>query len=219
MKLLIDDGNIEAIESVFKLGIFSGITTNPSIIKSSNIVPMDLLKIMLKKFTGKLFVQCVSTELQKIKEEGEKLYSLSPQRIVLKIPFSENGIMAAKYFVEKGIPVTITAIHNLSQVVISSLAEVDFVAPYVNRMENAGLDISVVRVMQTYLENSNSKTQLIAASFKNIKQFEKIVSYNVPYVTASVNIYKEIFNNGLTQKAIKSFDEDWRSIAVTEWVK
>lgn len=218
MRLLIDDGNIESIESIFKLGIFSGITTNPSIIKRSNIDPMDLIKTMLKKFTGKLFVQCTNTDFQKIKKEGEKLYSLSPQKIVLKIPFSENGIMAAKYFVKEGIPVTITAIHSLSQVVISSLAEVDFVAPYVNRMENVGLDISVIQEMQSYLEKSNSKTKLIAASFKNLKQFEKVASYNVPYITAPVSIYKEILNNSLTQKAIKDFDEDWKSMEATEWV-
>jgi len=218
MRLLIDDSNIESISALYKLGIFSGITTNPTIIKKSGLPPLELIKNLLNSFSGLLFVQCVSSETKEIIQEGEKLYSLNPDRIVLKIPFSKNGLLAAEHFVEKSIPVTITAIYSFSQVILSSMINVDFVAPYLNRMQNVGIDVSIINKMQTYLENSNTKTKLIVASIKNLEQFEKIASYNVDFITASSDIYNEIFKNNLTKSATEQFNNDWENIKSKSWV-
>ncbi len=218
MKLYVDDGDVKSIESIFDLGMFSGITTNPTILKNNGKEPLELIKLILKKFDGDLFIQCTSQELQKIMEEGEKLYALDPERVILKVPFCKTGIIATKKFVNKGIRVAVTGIHAFSQVVISSIIGADYVAPYVNRMENAGINIETILKMEKFLEKEKSKTQIVAASFKNLKQLEEVASYNVPCVTAPVNLYKKLFENALTEKAIMGFNRDWEQIDKDHWV-
>jgi transaldolase len=61
MKLFIDDGDTEAIAGLFKLGIFSGISTTPSIQKKSGRRSLEVVKEMLDRFTGVRFVQCTSS--------------------------------------------------------------------------------------------------------------------------------------------------------------
>jgi transaldolase len=218
LKLYIDDADVKSIESIFDLGIFSGITTNPTILSRNGTEPLELVKVLLKKFDGDLFVQCTSQHLSMMIEEGEKLHALDPERVILKVPFCEMGIAATKNFVAKGIRVALTGIHTFSQVVISSIIGADYVAPYVNRMENAGIDIKTVLKMEEFLEKERSKTQIIAASFKNLKQFEEIASYNVSSITAPVSLYKTLFKNSLTEKAIVDFNKDWEQINKTHWV-
>ncbi len=218
MKLYIDEANVASIQTIFKLGIFSGITTNPTILKNNGGSPLQTIKSLLEKFEGDVFVQCTSEDVSDIVKEGEALNSLDPKKVILKIPFCPNGIRAAKMLVDKGIRVTLTGIHTLSQAVVSSVVGVDYIAPYVNRMENGGISIETVLNMQKFLENEKSKTRIIAASFKNLQQLEKVMSYNVYAVTAPVALYKLLFENALTEKAIRNFNSDWQQIDKKEWV-
>lgn len=218
MKLYVDDGDVKSIESIFGLGIFSGITTNPTILKNNSKEPLDLIKLILRKFSGDLFIQCTSQEPQKIMEEGEKLHALDAERVILKVPFCETGIIATKKFVDKGIRVAVTGVHAFSQVVISSAVGADYVAPYVNRMENAGINIETILKMEKFLEKEKSKTQIVAASFKNLQQLEEVASYNVSCITAPVSLYKKLFENALTEKAIASFNRDWEQIDKDHWI-
>ena len=218
LKLYIDDANVKSIESIFDLGIFSGITTNPTILSRNGTKPLELVKTLLKNFDGDLFVQCTSQDLSTMIEEGERLHALDPKKVILKVPFCKTGIAATKNFVAKGIRVALTGIHTFSQVVISSIVDADYVAPYVNRMENAGIDIKTVLKMEEFLEKEKSRTQIIAASFRNLKQFEEIASYNVSSITAPVSLYEMMFKNSLTEKATVDFNKDWEQIDKAHWV-
>jgi len=217
VRLYIDDGNIEKIEELFKIGIFSGITTNPTILRRSGRKPLELIKDLLGKFTGDLFVQCVSTEINSILKEGTKIFELDPTRIKLKVTFSEFGMKALAEFNRLKLPVTMTGLFSVPQVLMCCEGGADFAAPYVSRMENLGIDLSEVESMQRVITNGSYSTKLIVASFKTITQISRMAELPIYSMTLPPSMCKEAFNHSGTLKAIEGFNTDWEAIKDKGW--
>ncbi len=218
MKLFIDDGNVQAISELFDLGFFSGISTNPSILKRTGRKPLEVIKDMLNRFTGPLFVQCASRGHDEVLKEGNELFRLDPERIILKIPFSRTGIRVLREFKQMNINTLITGVFSVPQVLMSAEAGADYVAPYANRIENLGIDLSVVGSMQKVLSNGSYETKLIAASFKTLTQISKMAELPIYGMSLPVAMYNEFFSHSGTLKAIENFEADWDSIEDREWV-
>ncbi|WP_367358679.1 transaldolase family protein [Mesotoga sp.] len=218
MKLFVDDGNVQAISELFDLGFFSGISTNPSILKRTGRKPLEVINDMLNRFTGPLFVQCASRVYDEVLKEGSELFRLDPERIILKIPFSRTGIRVLREFKKMNINTLITGVFSVPQVLMSAEAGADYVAPYANRIENLGIDLSVVGSMQKVLSNGSYKTKLIAASFKTLTQISKMAELPIYGMSLPVGMYNEFFSHSGTLKAIDNFEADWDSIEDREWV-
>jgi len=218
MRLFIDDGNVEAISELLDLGFFSGISTNPSILKRTGRRPLEVIQEMLKRFSGSLFVQCASRNYDEVIREGKELFKLDPKRIILKIPFSRTGIRVLREFKQLKIPALITGVFSVPQVLMSAEAGADYVAPYANRIENLGIDLSVVESMQKVITNGDYETKLIAASFKTLTQISKMAELPIYGMSLPVTMYGEFFAHSGTLKAIDNFDADWDSIKDREWV-
>jgi TalC/MipB family fructose-6-phosphate aldolase len=218
MKLFIDDGNVDKIAELFELGLFSGVTTNPSILKKTGRKPLEVIKEILNKFSGDLFVQCTSENIDDMVKEGSKLFEIAPDRIILKIPFSRNGIKVLKKLKRLEIPTLITAIFSVPQVLMSAEAGADYVAPYVSRMENLGIDLSVVESMQRVITNNSYETKLITASFKTLTQISIMAELPIYGMSLPIAMYDKFFAHSGTLKAIEGFDLDWNAIKNREWV-
>ncbi|HAA85003.1 MAG TPA: transaldolase [Kosmotogaceae bacterium] len=218
MKLYIDDGNITKITELFKLGVFSGITTNPTIIRRSGRNPVKLIKELLSKFPGDLFVQCVSTDIESIIKEGTNLFELDPERIKLKVTFSEFGMKALAEFNRLKIPVTMTGLFSVPQVLMCCEGGADYAAPYVSRMENLGINLSEVEKMQRVIINGSYSTKLIVASFKTMTQISRMAELPIHSMTLSASMCDGIFEHCGTLKAIEGFDADWEAIKHEGWV-
>ncbi|MFO7882863.1 MAG: transaldolase family protein [Kosmotogaceae bacterium] len=218
MKLFIDDGNVDKIAELFELGLFSGVTTNPSILKKTGRKPLEVIKEILKKFSGDVFVQCVSKDLEDIVKEGTKIFELAPDRIILKIPFSREGIKALRKLKKLDIPTLMTAIFSVPQVLMSAEAGADYVAPYVSRMENLGIDLSVVESMQRVIINNSYETKLITASFKTLTQISRMAELPIYGMSLPITMYDKFFAHSGTLKAIEGFNIDWNAIENKEWI-
>lgn len=218
MKLYIDDGNVEEVAKFFDLGVFSGISTNPTILRRTGRKPLTVVKEIIRSFTGAVFVQCVSAGGSKLLREGQQLFALAPDRVTIKLPFGQEALLAMKEFRKLGIPVSITGIFSLPQVIMSCEAGADYVAPYAGRMENLGVDLDVVRQMQVYISNGGYETRLVAASFKTMAQVAKMAVLPIHGMSLPIALCDEVFKHSGTVQAIRGFNADWEAIAEREWV-
>ncbi|CAG0910059.1 unnamed protein product, partial [Cyprideis torosa] len=98
--------NLAQIEEAQKMGILDGVTTNPSLMAKENIVGDDAVikhyKDICNIVDGDVNAEVISTDFEGMKKEGDSFAALDP-KIVVKIPMTLEGIMAAKYFSSKGI--------------------------------------------------------------------------------------------------------------------
>ena len=209
-KILIDSADIKRAREIEKYYTIAGITTNPTILSKIEGSLEDKLK-ELKEFTyGKyeVHIQTTESEVEKIIEEAKKLRDYFGESFYIKIPVTKAGLEAIKLCSKENIRVTATAILTAMQALAAAKNGANYVAPYVNRMENVGQDAK-----EAILEISNLlidyPTEILAASFKNVKQVQDILRCGAEAVTIAPEIIEASIWHPYTDKSVFDFEKDW----------
>ena len=186
-----------------------GVTCNPTIIIKDKA---DIKKLVESVPKGKdLFLQVISDEVDKIIEETKVLMSLG-DNIIVKIPATPNGLKAIKKLSEENIKVLATAIYSVQQALMAANCGAAYVAPYVNRMCNLEMDgVEVALQIQKVFREQNIPCKVLAASFKNMDQVNKLMIGGIDAVTVAPDLMERIVNNKNAQEATKDFVDGWES--------
>lgn len=215
MLYLLDTASLEQIKRAFDLYPMSGVTTNPTIISKEKRNFIDILK-EIRHAIGEdkmLHVQVISQKSEEIVKEAEYLQEVIGGNIYIKIPVIPEGIKAIKILKKKGINTTATAIFTAEQAFIAAIAGAEFVAPYVNRIDNIagnGVDV-VVQIVQLF-KTHNIAAKVLAASFKNVQQVHQVALAGGQSVTVNAEIMDKLLSHPLTDWSIKQFVSDWESV-------
>src|SRR6476620_136264 len=104
MKLFIDSGSLKDIAPLVALGIIDGITTNPSLMAKEGGDPRQILKEICRLVQGPVSGEVVSTDAEGMVREGRELAALD-EHVVVKVPFTREGVKACKTLSSEGTPV------------------------------------------------------------------------------------------------------------------
>ena len=215
MKFLIDDADIEKIKKICNYYPIDGVTTNPTIIAKSGRKPYEVLK-EIREFMGKdaeLHVQVVSKIAEDMIKEGHKIIEELGNKTYVKIPTTPEGLRAMKVLSKEGYKITATAIYTPMQAYLAAKAGADYAAPYVNRIDNLGVNgIEVTKDIHDIFKKNNLKTEVLAASFKNTQQVLELCKYGVGAATIGSDIIEGIINHASVTSAIDVFIDDFEKL-------
>ena len=138
MLFMVDSADLNGIRKCAEFFPIAGVTTNPTIVSSAKT---DFKKLLLeiREIIGDdkmLHVQVTSGDAEDMVREAEMLRDFVGGEFYVKIPITEQGLKAIQMCKAEGIGVTTTAIFTQQQALMAARAGADFVAPYVNRMDN-----------------------------------------------------------------------------------
>lgn len=214
MLYLLDTADLNAIRHCNEFYPLDGVTTNPSILSREN-KPFRELVGAIRDIIGKdkmLHVQTTAKTAEKMVEEAKLLQELLGGVFYIKIPICEEGLKATMMLKELGIGVTMTAIFTPAQALMAAKAGADFVAPYVNRLDNLGGDgAQVVADIVEEFAVHGLETRVLAASFKNVQQVHNCALSGCHSVTVTGDILKALISHPMTDSAVAQFDADWHS--------
>ena len=215
MEYILDTANIEDIKHCNEFYPLSGVTTNPSIIAKENRSFWDIVKD-IRDIIGSdktFFAQTVQKTADKIVEEAKLMNEKSGGDFCVKIPITEEGLKATMELKKLGIKVLMTAIFTPAQALVAAKAGADYVAPYVNRLDNIiGDGCEVVAQIVEQFAIYDLPCKVLAASFKNAEQVHKCALSGCQCVTVSADILKAVISHPLTDAAIAGFDKDWKNV-------
>lgn len=215
MLYLIDTANLEAIKKAYNFYPMSGVTTNPTIIAKEKTNFISLLK-SIREIIGEeamLHTQAVGTTAEEIVKEAEYLNEVIGGNFYIKIPVIPEGIKAMKILKKKGIKITATAIFTAQQALMAALAGAEFVAPYVNRIDNiSGDGVNVVAEIVQLFELYGLDAKVVAASFKNVQQVHSCSLSGAQAVTVNPEILDKMLEHPLTDWSVDQFIKDWESV-------
>lgn len=215
MIYILDTADLEAIKHANEFYPLSGVTTNPSIISKANTDFWKLVK-GIRAIIGEdkiLMVQTVQTKAEKIVEEALLLKKELGGKFYVKIPIGEEGLKATMELKKLGVGVLMTAIFTPAQALIAAKAGADFVAPYVNRLDNIlGDGCEVVAQIVEQFDNYGVDCKVLAASFKNAEQVHKCALYGCHAVTVSDDVLKALITHPMTDAALVGFEKDWSKV-------
>ena len=215
MIYLLDTADVEVIRRCNEFYPLSGVTTNPSIISKANTDFWKLVK-EIRSIIGDekiLMVQTVQTKAEKIVEEALLLKKEIGGNFYVKIPISEEGIKATMQLKKLGVGVLVTAIFTPTQALIAAKAGADFVAPYVNRLDNIigdGCEVAgqIVEQFNTY----GVDCKVLVASFKNAEQVHKCALFGCHAVTVPADVLKVLISHPMTDVSLTGFEKDWKKV-------
>ncbi|MEA2071847.1 MAG: transaldolase family protein [Asgard group archaeon] len=217
MKYFLDSAILKDIKYAYDNWGIEGVTTNPKHIMRSGKPFIPVIKEIAKQFSSKDFP--ISVEIDpyildatKMIAEAKKIASLS-KNFVIKIPCTEQGLVAARQLTEDGVDVNITLVFSTSQAIQAGRIGARFVSPFVGWQEASGVDCTgflyqIVNIYDTY----KFDTEIIAAAIRNGKQIAEAAELGVDIVTASLDVYKKSFDHPFTDRGLKIFQEAWDDI-------
>jgi fructose-6-phosphate aldolase 2 len=214
MKILIDSANIESIKHLLDYYQIEGVTTNPTILVKEQLAYWEQLK-KIRKIIGKdkmFFVQTVAENANDIVEEAQKIISEIDENVYIKVPVIKEGYKALKELERLGIKTLATAIFTAQQALMAARCGADYVAPYVNRIDNVSGDGSkvVAEIVKLY-DMYQLKTEVLAASFKNVNQVHKCSLAGAHLITASPDIIEELHSHPSSEISVNQFTKDWKA--------
>ena len=208
MKIWLDTIDCEAIADGVNTGILFGVTTNPSILSTTQNVRQTLSKI-LDLQPGPVAVQVTSTDPEEMVDEGMRIFEFS-SRIIIKVPVNRNGLIAIKKLKEHHIPIMGTAVLFPAQVLLASTLEVPYIAPYFSHMGDFIEASATLKKMQEILLANHSSTNILAASLKQIDHILYCASLGIEAITIKPDLYyKLIAEHPLIEGFIQKFQSDW----------
>ena len=211
MEFILDTADVTEIKKLNELLTVAGVTTNPTIITKSKKSFQDTVKEIIEVLDENqtFFVQAISTTCEEIVEEAKYICSLREKNTYVKIPVTHEGLKAIKKCKELGLGVLATAIYTADQAFMAALNGADYLAPYVNRMENYGNGIQEVKDLIEILKVNGMNSKVVAASFKNKKQVHDLIVAGIQAVTVPVDVAYSMINHPGTEIAVGEFTENW----------
>lgn len=216
MQFLLDTANIEDIKRGFDLYPIAGVTTNPTIIAKEKVrFPAILCDI--RNTIGQeamLHAQVLGRTAGEMVQEAHDMIRVAGEGLYVKIPVVPEGIKAIKQLRKQGVHTTATAVFSPQQALLAAIAGADYVAPYVNRLDNiCGDGIRVVGEIVALFKIHQLPTRVLAASFKNAEQVHRVSLAGSQAVTVSPDIIDLLLEHPLTLNAVQQFAADWRNAA------
>ncbi len=211
IELYLDSADIERIARLNERIPLRGITTNPSILAQSGLFLNQVLREVsaIIGADARFHAQIVSQTIDEMVDEAKQLNEL-PYDLVVKVPATETGLSAIKMIKAEGISVLATAIYSAQQGFLAAMCGADYLAPYVNRIETAGVDgIGVVADLQLLLDRNGLECKILAASFKNTRQVLEVMKLGIGAITLPVDIAEQMMTHPAVQPAVDQFSRDW----------
>ena len=167
MKFFIDSGSLKDYEVLVPLGIIDGATTNPSLMAKEGGDPDAIIKQICRLVQGPVSAEVVATDAAGMIREGRRLATLD-EHIVVKVPFTPDGVKAAKALRADGIRVNVTLIFSAVQALIAAKAGASYVSPFVGRLDDIASDgMRMVQEIATIFRNYGFATEILVASVRS----------------------------------------------------
>lgn len=215
MLLCIDTADTAAIKRIYEYYPVDGVSTNPSILAKTGREPYEVLKEIRDIIgpEGELFVQVVSEKAEDMVEEAHRIVAELGDTTLIKIPCVPEGFKAMKMLKAEGIRFIGTAIYTAMQGFLAAKCGAEYVAPYINRIDNMGFDgVQVAMDIHDAIENSNYDSGLLAASFKNSQQVLELTRYGVKAVTVGPDVIDGLVKNAAIDAAVDAFNRDFEGL-------
>ncbi|HIM80261.1 MAG: fructose-6-phosphate aldolase [SAR202 cluster bacterium MP-SInd-SRR3963457-G2] len=213
MKLFLDTANIQEIRDGVRLGVISGVTTNPSLAASEGIGSRENYKVAVQEISdildGPISVEVVSLDAEGMVAEGREIAEWIPNPWV-KIPSTAAGFEAISTLAHDGIKINQTLCFSLNQALLGAQAGSTVVSPFVGRLDDIGQQgMDLVKEIVEVFKTQNIKTEVLAASIRHTLHCTMAAQAGAHIATLPYKILLQMVQHPLTDSGVARFLADW----------
>lgn len=209
MKFFIDTADTQEIRDANERGWVDGVTTNPSLIAKSGRNFFEVVKEITTITKGPVSAEVISLDHMGMYQEGKELAKIA-DNIVVKVPMTEQGMIAVKKFTAEGIKTNVTLCFSPLQALLAAKAGATMISPFVGRLDDIGqngMDL-ISQIIQIY-QNYDFTTEVLVASVRHPQHILEASLMGADIVTVPFKVLQQLSAHPLTDKGIKAFLDDW----------
>lgn len=212
MKFFLDTADLDEIRTAAEAGLIDGITTNPSLlakVAGADHDPRDVLAEICRIVPGPISAEVVATARDEMLREGRELAKLA-DNIVVKVPLTEDGLMACRQFRAEDIHVNVTLCFSPAQALLAAKAGASYVSPFVGRLDDIAQDGMqlIEQIVQIY-GNYDFQTEVLVASVRHPVHLVQAALVGADVATVPAKVLHQLMHHPLTDRGLEGFLADW----------
>ena len=214
MKIFLDCSDVELIRDAYETGLIDGVTTNPSLMLKAGKDPVGVLKEIssIFPFHSSVSAEVVGETTEEMLEMADEYVDIGPN-ITIKVPCTPAGLKACKDLTDDDVSVNVTLCFSVAQAILAAKAGATYISPFVGRVYDQSFDgIKLIEEISNVYATHNAKTQVLAASIRDVHQVSSAFRVGADICTIPPNIFAGMYKHILTDKGLEIFDHDWQKL-------
>lgn len=214
MKIFIDTADLGEIRRAARAGLIDGITTNPSlmakVVGDANVA--DYMQEVADSVDGPVSLEVLALDADGMVSQGKDLARFG-DNVVIKVPLTEDGLVACKRLRSEGIGVNVTLCFSASQALLAAKAGATFISPFVGRLDDishSGMEL-IAQIREIY-DNYGFDTEILVASIRHPLHFVEAAMIGADIATVPPEVLWKFLKHPLTDSGIEAFLKDAQKV-------
>ena len=211
MKFFVDTADVAEIKDLAATGLVDGVTTNPTLVAKAKRDFREIIAEICELVRGPVSAEVAAVDLDGMLKEGRALAKIA-NNVAVKVPLTWAGLKACRALTSGGTMVNVTLCFSANQALLAAKAGATFVSPFVGRLDDTGADgMELVREIRTIYDNyADLKTQLLAASIRNVLHVKQAAMIGADVATVPPAVLRALVAHPPTDKGLELFLADWK---------
>ena len=214
MRIFLDTADPTEIRRAAEAGLIDGVTTNPSLLAkvAKDREPSDIFREICETVEGPVSAEVVALDAEGMIQQGKTLFEIA-DNIVIKVPLTEEGLVACRALTKSSIPVNVTLCFSPTQAHLAAKAGATYISPFIGRIDDIsgdGMDL-ISQIRQIY-DNYDIGTQILAASIRNPLHMVQSLMVGADCATIPPKVLYQLLKHPLTDKGLEGFMNDWKTL-------
>ena len=213
MRIFLDTANIDQIREGARLGVVTGVTTNPTLVSKEGLVDYRaVVKEICSIIPGPVSAEVVVEGVPEMLAQAREIATWAPN-VVVKIPSTADGLEVISALAKEDIKVNMTLCFSVNQALLGALAGTTYVSPFVGRLDDVGHDgMQLVKEIVDVFRYYQLKTEVLAASIRHPLHCVAAAKAGAHIATVPFNVLMQMMRHPLTDVGIARFLSDWRRV-------
>jgi len=215
MRIFLDTADIDQIKQAAKLGVISGVTTNPSLVAQAGTTDYEAtIKEICSIINGPISTEVVVEGVEPMIEQARQISTWAPN-VVIKIPATAEGLEVTSTLARENIKVNFTLCFSVNQALLGALAGAAYVSPFVGRLDDIGQDgMQLVRdIVDVFKNYPELRTEVIVASVRHPEHCIAAAKAGAHIATVPYSVLMQMIHHPLTDIGISRFLSDFKSVS------
>ncbi|MBA7664450.1 Transaldolase [subsurface metagenome] len=214
MRIFLDTANIDQIRQGVKMGVVSGVTTNPTLVSKEGLADYEaVVKEICSIVPGPVSAEVLVEGVEPMIEQAREIAVWAPN-VVIKIPATATGLEVISVLAKEDIKVNMTLCFSLNQALLGALAGATYVSPFVGRLDDIGHDgMELVRDIVDVFEYYQLTTEVIAASIRHPEHCVAAAKAGAHIATVPYKVLTQMTQHPLTDIGVTRFLNDWQRVS------
>lgn len=213
MRIFLDTAKIEEVRQASKLGVISGVTTNPTLMARAGATDYEAtIKEIASIIPGPISTEVVVEGVDPMLEQAREMAAWAPN-VVIKIPVNSDGLEVTSILAKENIKVNMTLCFSANQALLAGLSGAAYISPFVGRLDDIGQDgMQLVEdILDIYDNYPDINTEVIAASIRHPEHCLRAAVAGAHIATIPYDVLIKMIQHPMTDAGISRFLADWKN--------